>query len=412
VVGRTPDLDDPTYRGLLDGFDGARMRKERLARLHTAMDRHDLAAIIAFEYANTRYLSDLRPLWAPNFLVRQAAIVARDRDRVILFVHQDDTPHRRSVMPWIEPSDVREFPTGLANFGAPADAMRPLIAALDELDIPSDGRVATDIGTVSSLGNLASALGARPLVDAAACMRDVRAVKNEDELRLMRFASAVSALTMERAIAAIAPGVRECEVLAEAMSVLYRFGAEVPQCNLIVCSGPNTMPMQRYAGDRRIEPGDLVMLDLGGCFHGMFSELARTTVCGEPNPTQRAIYRSALDIHEATIAAMRPGATQADIQAAAAGPYEASPFHGRMQRMVIAHGIGVGYAEAPFVAPPGTPAPAGPSLEVGVTLAVVPTLLVPDVPGGGGVRIEDVLAVGPNGPERLTRHPYDDALLQ
>ena len=73
---------------------------------------HGLDAVIGFEYANGRYLADLRPLWAPNFLVRQAAVVARDVDRVIVFVHQDDTPHRRATMPWIAPADVREFPTG------------------------------------------------------------------------------------------------------------------------------------------------------------------------------------------------------------------------------------------------------------------------------------------------------------
>lgn len=404
-------LDNAEVNALLDGFDADRMRADRLVRLHRAMDRHDLAAVVAFEYANTRYLSDLRPLWAPNFLVRQAAIVARGSDRVIVFVHLDDTPHRRSIMPWIAPEDVREFPTGVANYGASADALRPLTDALEELGVDPAGRIAVDIGTVSSLDNLRAGLAPRTVVDATACMRDVRSTKNDDELRLMRFASRVSDLTMARAISAIAPGVRECEVLAEAMDVLYRFGAEVPQCNLIVCSGSNTMPMQRYAGDRKIENGDLVMLDLGGCFNGMFSELARTTVCGDPNPQQRAIYRTAYEIHEATIGAMAAGVTPQAVQAAGAVPYESSPYHGLMQKMVIAHGIGVGYAEAPFVAPPGTPAGSSAPLEAGTTLAVVPTLLVPGIPGGGGVRIEDVLIVAEGGPERMTRHPYDEKLL-
>ena len=400
-------LDDPRFSHLLDAVDHERMRRDRQSRLFEVMDAHGIDAIIAFEYANSRYVADLRPLWAPNFLVRQAAVVARGNPRVVVFVHQDDTPHRRSVMLWISPDDVREFPTGVANFGAPGDALRPLTEALDELGVSATARVATDIGTVSSLDNLHRALGTRELVDAAACMRDARSVKNADELQLMRFASAASDLAMEHAIASIEPGIRECEVLAVAMDVFYRLGAEVPQCNLIVCAGPNTMPMQRYAGDRIIEAGDLVMLDLGACFHGLFSELARTVVCEEPNERQRAVFRVAKEIHEATIAALRPGASHADVRDAAAGAYVGSEFDGLMQRMVIAHGIGVGYAEAPFIPPPGPLPVADVVLEAGVTLAIVPTLLVPNVPGGGGVRIEDVIAVTADGPERLTVHPYD-----
>jgi len=390
--------------------DHDRMRAYRLERAHAAMARHGLDAILGFEYANGRYLADLRPLWAPNFLVRQAAVIARGADRVICFVHQDDAPHRRATMPWLDPADVREFPTGLVNAGAAVAGMQPLVAALADLGV-TGGRVGIDIVTPSVLDNLTRALPPVEFLDVGPAMREARTVKNEDELELMRFASRVSDATMAAAIGAIEPGVRECDVLAVAMGVLFRNGAEVPQCNLIVCSGPNTMPMQRFAGERAIEPGDLVMLDLGGCFGGVFSELARTTVCGTPHPEQRAIYRAAVDILEGTIGALHDGVTAREVQAAAASHYDPSPFVGRMQRMIIAHGIGVGYAEAPFIPPPGGPPAGDESLPRGVTLAVVPTLLVPDVPGGGGVRLEDVVAITDDGVERLTRHPLEARLL-
>jgi len=342
--------------------------------------------------------------------VRQAAVVARAADRVICFVHQDDTPHRRATMPWLAPGDIREFPTGLVNAGSAVAGMLPLVEALRDLGV-TGGRIGVDIATPSVLDNLARALPDVEIVDVGPAMRDARLVKNEDELELMRFASRVSDATMAAAIAAIEPGVRECDVLAVAMGVLFRNGAEVPQCNLIVCSGEGTMPMQRFASERAIEPGDLVMLDLGGCFGGMFSELARTTVCGAPNDQQRSIYRAAADILDATVAALHGGATASSVQAAAGEPYDASPFAGRMQRMIIAHGIGVGYAEAPFIPPPGGPPGSTDPLPSGVTLAIVPTLLVPDVPGGGGVRLEDVVAITTDGVERLTRHPLDPRLL-
>jgi Xaa-Pro aminopeptidase len=274
-----------------------------------------------------------------------------------------------------------------------------------------EGRVGVDIATPATLENLQRALPRCEIVDVGPAMRDARIVKNEDELELMRYASRVSDLTMAAAIEAVGPGVRECDVLAVAMDVLYRHNAEVPQCNLIVAGGRNTMPMQRYADDRAFEAGDLVMLDLGGCFGGLFSELARTTVCGQANDRQKAIYRTAAEILEATAGALHDGAEPAAVQQAAGVPYERSPFAGTMQKMIIAHGIGVGYAEAPFIPPPGGTPARGDPLRAGTTLAIVPTLLVPDVPGGGGVRIEDVVAVTAGGVERLTTHPLEPRLL-
>ncbi|MBI2755954.1 MAG: aminopeptidase P family protein [Chloroflexi bacterium] len=387
-----------------------RMRAYRVQRTRDAMATYGLDAILAFEYANTRYIAGLRPLWAPNFLLRQAAIITRASDEVICFVHLDDTPHRRSTMYWMKPENVREFPTAVVNQEAPAAALEPLATALRDLGF-SGGRIGVDIATVSALRNLERLLGDVELVDLGPCMQQVRMVKNEDELELMREASSIVDIAMETAVRSATTGVRECEVLAEVMRVFYRFGAEIPQCNLIVCTGPNTAPMQRFAGDRLIAEGDLVFMDIGACFNGVFSEATRTIVNGRPNATQRAIYRTVHEIHERTIAALHPGASSVDVQAAADEPYRRSDYVGYMQKMIIAHGIGVGYAESPFIAPPGSNA-APLTLEPGMTLAVVPTIIVPDVPGGGGVRLEDIVVVGKDGPQQLTRAPYDARLLE
>jgi Xaa-Pro aminopeptidase len=393
----------------LVGIDLDAMRTARLARAKALMAKHKLDAVLAFEYANGRYLADLRPLWAPNFLVRQAVVATPKADDVIVFVHQDDTPHRQSTMPWIKPANIREFPTAAVSTAATSGPLAPLGAALSELGF-SGGRVGVDIVTPLVLGNLRRLLPDADIVDLGPCMHEARSVKNEQELALLRIASRVVDVAMAVATATVAPGVKECEVLAEVMRVFYRHGAEVPQCNLIVCSGPNTAPMQRFAGDRRIEEGDLVFMDVGACFNGIFSEATRTIACGTPNAEQRKIYRTVVDINEATIASIRAGIPAEDVKAAAAAPYHASDYTGRMQRMIIAHGIGVGYAEPPFIPPPD-----GPStdlvLESGMVLAVVPTILVPGVPGGGGVRLEDIVIVGTDGPERLTAAPYDDSLL-
>ncbi|MEY3019659.1 MAG: hypothetical protein RLZZ272_643 [Actinomycetota bacterium] len=394
------------WRRLAD-YEGIRVHRGR--RLREGMRSAGLDALVVFEYANCRYAAGLRPLYAPNFQVRQAVVVTAESPDSVVFVHLDDTPHRRKTMHWVRPEDIREFPTGVVLEGGGAEALAPIGEALRQLGFTS-GRVGTDMGTPNSLANLQALLGESELVDANAMLAKVRAVKSPDEVTLLRVASEVVDRAMARAVEMIAPGVRECEVLAEVMKVFYDNNAEVPQCNLIVCTGENTAPMQRFAGDDRIRYGDLVFMDIGACFNGMFSEATRTVVCGEPNDTQREIYRLVHRMHERLIGAVRPGATGEDLQRVAAEVLDGHAYADRLQKMIIAHGIGVGYAESPYISPPGRSTPPL-VLEEGMILAVVPTIIVEGVPGGGGVRLEDVVAVTADGAEVLTRYPYDERLL-
>jgi Xaa-Pro dipeptidase len=389
----------------MESVDFAAIRAHRDRRVRQVMEDFELDAIAAFEYANGRLLADLRPLWAPNFVLRQAVLVSRAAPDPIVLVHQDDAPHRRRLMDWVPPERIREFPTAAFIESATPQAVEPVRRALDDLGF-TGGRIGVDITTVTALDNLAAAVPEASWVDVTRAMNVARVVKSPEELELMGLASQVVDLALEAAIGAIRPGARECEILAEAMAAFYRYGAEVPQCNLIVCSGPNTAPMQRYAGTRRVEPGDLVFMDIGACFGGIFSEATRTVVLDRAHPDQAAIHATVLDVHRRTIDAMVPGATGEDLQAAGARALDGSPYAAHMQKMVLIHGIGVGYAESPFVRPPGTPT-APLTLEPGMTLAVVPTILVEGVPGGGGVRLEDVVAVTDDGPDVLTRYPFD-----
>ena len=389
--------------------DDTVLRRQRSARLREGMRRFDLDALVVFEYANGRYAADLRPLYAPNFIVRQAVVVTQASDDVVVFVHQDDTPHRRKVMTWIPPENIREFPTGVMLEGGGAQALAEIGDALRQLGF-SGGRVGTDIGTPNSLRNLEALVPGSPVVDANACLNWVRSVKFPGEIERLRYASEVVDAAMAVAVAAVQPGVRECDVLADVMQVFYRHGAEVPQCNLIVCTGENTAPMQRFAGEGVVQAGDIVFMDIGACFNGIFSEATRTVACGTPNEPQRDVYRLVHRTQMALIDAIAPGVTGAQLQEVVREALSGSPHADRLQKMIIAHGIGVGYAEPPFIAPPGRVTP-DLTLEEGMVLAIVPTVLVEGIPGGGGVRLEDVVVVTATGCEVLTRYPYDAALL-
>lgn len=393
----------------MNDVDHDLIRTQRAQRLRRGMEKFGFDALVVFEYANGRYASGLRPLYAPNFLVRQAVVVTRQSHDVIVFVHQDDTPHRRKVMTWIRPENVREFPTGVMLEGGGAEALAPIGAALAELGF-TGGRVGTDIGTPASLRNLEATVSGSEVTDANACLNWVRSVKFPGEVELLRQASAVVDKALDVAVRAVRPGARECDILADVMQVFYRHGAEVPQCNLIVCTGDNTAPMQRFAGEGVVREGDIVFMDIGACFNGMFSEATRTVVCGQPGDQQREIFQLVHTMHRALISAVAPGVTGTQLQEVARSVLSGNPYEHMLQKMIIAHGIGVGYAEPPFIAPPGRSTP-DLVLEEGMILAIVPTILVEGVPGGGGVRLEDVVAVTATGVEQLTNYPYDAALL-
>jgi Xaa-Pro dipeptidase len=107
---------------------------------------------------------------------------------------------------------------------------------------------------------------------------------------------------------------------------------------------------------------------------------------------------------------MRPGATNDDVAAAARAQGEARRFGGRFLSLFIGHGIGMGANEPPYV---GEALAGAETVELveGMTMAVEPLIWVPGVPGGGGVRLEDTIAVGPDGGVPLTRTGWDERLL-
>jgi Xaa-Pro aminopeptidase len=222
----------------------------------------------------------------------------------------------------------------------------------------------------------------------------------------------MAAIAMSRAIGKIDAGVRECEVLAEAMHSLYTNGMEVPQCNLIVTSGDGTAPLRRFASDKKIHWGELVFLDLGGCFNGYFSDFTRTVIFGKPSEQQKRIYKAVYEMMNEIKRTMRPGKTNSDVNQAARKVVIDQGFKGHDYLGLLGHSIGVTGLTYPIV---GEIAAVGSEKEVvlkpGMIFSMEPGIFIPGTTGGGGVRLEDTILVTENGNEVLTTTPYDENLL-
>ena len=126
-------------------------------------------------------------------------------------------------------------------------------------------------------------------------------------------------------------------------------GSEWTQCSNIVCSGPYTAPYRRFTSDRIIRNGDLVIIDIGACYNGYWGDLTRTWVCGnvKPTPEMRDLHQKCYDALFQAGSKVRPGATNAEVFAAA-DPYVLDS---------LGHGSGVNPWEAPYFSPASLDAP-------------------------------------------------------
>jgi Xaa-Pro aminopeptidase len=219
------------------------------------------------------------------------------------------------------------------------------------------------------------------------CLPMLRAVKDDAELDRISRAGAAADAAYEEIVGAPFAGRRESEIAADLDALLRRFGHEQVDFTL-VASGPNGADPHHEAGERVIEPGDVVVLDFGGLLSGYGSDTTRTVVVGEPTDEARQVHEVVRQAQQAGFEAVRPGATCQDVdRAARAVITEAGYGESFIHR--TGHGIGVTTHEPPYMVE-GEEQP----LVPGMCFSVEPGIYLE---GRFGVRIEDIVAVGPDG---------------
>lgn len=258
--------------------------------------------------------------------------------------------------------------------------------------------------TVDGLDELRETAPTAVLSSLREAVETLRAVKDEDEIALLREACAIA----DRALAdlitrgSIRRGRSEIEVGRELDGLMLEHGAEERSFETIVASGPNSAVPHHRPTDRVLETGDFVKFDFGALYGGYHSDMTRTYVLGEPADWQREIYSVVHEAQRLGRAALRIGADVRDVDASArdhvkAGGYGEEFGHG------LGHGVGLEIHEAPAVSYLG----AG-TLAERMTVTVEPGVYLA---GRGGVRIEDTLVVRAEGPELLTHTSKDLTVL-
>jgi Xaa-Pro aminopeptidase len=218
-------------------------------------------------------------------------------------------------------------------------------------------------------------------------VRKMRLIKEDDELALIRRATEINDAAYHHVLPLLEPGVTEKEIAAETRHFMWQAGVEDIRF-LVVQFGDHAALPHYYPTDRVLQPGHWVLMDWVPVVQGYASDVTRTVLVGEPTDRQRQVYELVREAQQAGLEAVRPGATGAEVDAAARTIIEAGgygPFFGHS----LGHGINEG---------PNLDVGSADVLEPGMVATVEPGIYIAD---WGGVRIEDTVVVTDDGVKTL-----------
>ena len=238
--------------------------------------------------------------------------------------------------------------------------------------------------------------------DCTHILSDLRMVKDGDEIECIRQAAKVADAGMAAAVKAVKAGITESQIAAEAEYAMRQAGAE-EFYRTYVSSGPRTNIAHGLPTRRKLEVGDLVMIDLHPVVNGYSADMCRTVCLGKPTAEQQEAYDLFLKAQQVTIAKVKAGVGMAELEESVHGMLREAG-HGEHVFGPPIHGLGIEFEEAPLPAGHaffhGEEAP--PPLEANIVITVGNCGLYV---GPWGVRVEDTVVAGKDGPDVLTNYP-------
>jgi Xaa-Pro aminopeptidase len=364
---------------------------DRLRRLSAAVTARGLAAALIGVGPDLDYLTGYRAM--PLERLTMLAVVAGEAP-VLVVPRLEEEAARAGLQTGVEVATWME-----------TDDPHGLVAGLVER---ARGRAAAAVAVSDRLWSLhllrlqAAAPGAH-WVSATEVLRDLRIIKDPDEIELLRLAGAAADRVVDQIASGRLVGRTEADVAREVRDRLVAEGHEIAGF-AIVASGPNSASPHHEASDRVIEAGEPIVLDIGGALGGYGSDTTRTLwVTGGDDangPTEefRHLFGVLLAAQQAATRAVRPGVAAEAIDRSARDVidgegYGANFFHR------TGHGIGLEEHEDPYLV-----AGNGEKLAEGMAFSVEPGIYLP---GRYGARIEDIVVCGPDGAIVLNNAPRE-----
>jgi Xaa-Pro aminopeptidase len=325
--------------------DFDRLRTERLEKLREQMRKNDLGALVLFAGANIRYATaSYQGNWKYNINIRYAVVPA-EGDPVLFETAGSDLQCAKIDLPWMEdrikPAITWQWAEGAVPYmaGRMADSVVEVLKAnkvlkerigIDNLDMPA---------LQAFQERKLNIVNGWPTVSAA------RVIKTRDEIELLKQASSIGDAAMWKIkYEWLKPGVREREIESKVHEFMLERGCEIIY-DIIVASGGNTSPYRRWATDKLIRQGDLVIVDINAVGpSGYFIDFVRCFKCGGAQGMKMTrkeidLYKEVYDSMYAGIDKLRPGNTTADV--AKQFPEYDDDKYGTVTLQQFAHSIGI-----------------------------------------------------------------------
>lgn len=225
----------------------------------------------------------------------------------------------------------------------------------------------------------------------------IRAIKAPDEIEAMRQAIHLSEAALDKLLAWVEPGMTEKAIAARLAEELTAQGSHGHSFEPLVQTGPNTALPHGFTSQRALESNEFLLIDFGGTYNGYPADITRTFCLGTPSDEMQKIYDTVLRANEAARAIAGPGIPMGAVDKAARDLI-AEAGYGDYFIHRTGHGLGLDIHE-PI---PQIASGVEDLLEPGMTFTIEPGIYVP---GLGGVRVEDNVAVTEDGLEVLTSYP-------
>ncbi len=235
------------------------------------------------------------------------------------------------------------------------------------------------------------------LVAAGQLVEELRAVKDDGELGSIRAAAGLVTEVLEH-LRETGFGERTEAAVARDLDAQIRARGAEPAFPTIVAAGANGALPHASPGEARVDPGALVVVDLGCLLDGYCSDCTRTLVSGDLGEEALSVYELVLETQERALRAVRAGAGCREVDALAREAIT-DAGHGERFGHGLGHGVGLEVHEGPRLT---QFADESERLRAGNVVTVEPGVYLP---GEFGVRIEDLVVVGDEGPEVLTSFP-------
>jgi Xaa-Pro aminopeptidase len=354
----------------------------RIERLRQAIDSHGADAALISHPANRHYVSGFPAAdYAPD---ESAGVVLVTESDAILFVSPTNLPWAEAAV--LKPVAAMPWERPWPQFLGKQIQTRGLRRVLFE-----DRAL-----TVADHAAVSEAAGIAQLIPAGATFHALRARKDDTELEEIATAARITDAALAAAMSSLEAGTTERELVWRIERAMRDFGADGPAFPTIVAAGPHGARPHHEPTDRPIAAGEPIVIDLGAKFQGYCGDLTRTLVVGESTPLFRERYNSVLEVQRQTLASIRPGmsgkvADRIARDGLAAAGFEREFLHG------LGHGVGLLIHESPSL---GTQS--NDVLETGQVITIEPGIYFED---WGGIRIEDLCVVTPDGLKILSNAP-------